>query len=185
MYDQVLPLYRNVAKKVNPHNIKIVILGNLIRMLDNIDELPQSKNISYYFIGKNGEVLQQFIRSDFKYLGEIPDSDLLKTLHDFDFGLIFYSGKVDYYFSQVISGKTTSYLYAGLPILCPKKYTSIAALAKEKMVGHVISSINSIPCEIEKILPCYDKFKENCLKESEKIRCFKHYEETLKKAKLI
>ena len=185
MYDQKLPGFTYSARIPDKNNIKIVILGNLVRMLDNIHELPQFTGISYSFIGKNGEKLKQFGRNDFHYLGEIPDDDLLKTLNEFDFGLVFYSRKVDFYFSQVISGKTTSYLYAGLPVLCPHQYTSIAALVEEKKVGAVIEEMPTLPERIHRLLPFYEELRENCLAESGKIREFKHYEEALEKAGLI
>jgi hypothetical protein len=185
MYDQVLPAFEPIKKIPDKNRLKIVVLGNLVRMLDNVHELPEASGISYWFIGKNGEELEQFNRPDLHYLGELPDEELLKTLNEFDFGLIFYSRKVDFYFSNVISGKTTSYLYAGLPVLCPKQYKSIAALVEEKKVGAVIYDLQKLPETISQVLPAYQQIRKNCLAESDKIREFKHYEESLEKAGLI
>jgi hypothetical protein len=176
MYDQVLPEYKAIEKKYNSQKIEIVILGNLLRMADEIAELPKADNITYKVIGKNGSLLEELNRDDINYIGMVPDEDLLPTLGKSDFGLILYSKNIEEYFSYNIAGKVTSYLLAGLPIVGLERYSSMASLIKKKKLGFVYNNISELPllpksCSVNE----YEAIRLNCIEQANIIRGFGHY----------
>jgi hypothetical protein len=179
MYDQLLPDYTPI-KLERSHKIKIAVSGNMERMSGALNVLPKSKNIEYYFTGPHCNS-QNYERDDFYYLGVIEDDEYLLTLGKYDYGLIFYDNSVSEYFSLNIAGKITSYLLAGLPVICPVKYASMAELIERKKIGIVIETFNDILCCPLSLSEEYNNMRENCLKHIPLIRQGKHYYEALKK----
>jgi len=180
MYDQILEKENSSHSiQLDSNKTNIVTIGNLKRMISNINQYPESNDIRYYFCGPGGDELNKLKRNDIQYLGILPKKQLLGTLMQFDYGLINYGAETSGYFSQVIAGKFTTYLMAGIPILCPAEYTSMALLVKEKQCGTVISKLEEISNIYDKKSTRYIKFKENCLDEYEKIRRGFHYKQAI------
>ena len=185
-YCQNLPGNPERFIKNRDHDIvKIAISGNLTRMTDDLDVLPEKQRLQYYFTGPGGDSIQNLVRRDFMYLGLLDENVLIDTLAQFKFGLIFYSQEQSDYFSWVIAGKLTTYLLAGLPIICHSTYTSMAELISRERLGIVISSYH----EIEKLTELganeYNTMVNNCLKVAAKLRSGDVYKEALVKAQLI
>lgn len=186
LYCQNLPGHPERFIKIRDHNIvKIAISGNLARMTNDLDVLPEKHRLQYYFTGPGGDSIQNLVRRDFIYLGLLDENILIDTLGQFSFGLIFYSRDQSDYFSWVIAGKLTTYLLAGLPIICHSDYTSMAELVSREKLGIVISNYHEIEKLAELGLKEYNIMVDNCLKVASKVRSGDVYKEAFVKAQLI
>lgn len=172
------------AKNYRSSEVKIAVSGNLARMAGDLDRLPVLNNTRYYFTGPNGKVIEEKGRDDLIYLGVIPEGDLVRTLSDFDFGLVLYSPGEAEYFRLVIAGKLTTYILAGLPVICPAHYSSMAQLVERKKIGVVIPDLDAISgaTAIDNIK--HSRIRENCLELASAVTSWSIYDEALHKAGL-
>lgn len=151
-------------KTINPNTeLKVLISGNLERMSEDLDSLPFMHPISYLFSGPNGNKLEKIDRTDIRYLGVIPTEGFIKEIAQYDFGMIYYSALHAPYFSNVISGKLTTYVIAGLPVICLSRFTAMAELVKRRNIGIVLESYSELD-KLKDISPKeYHNKRENCL----------------------
>ena len=179
MYDQILPKYEKFTETNDNQIKKIALIGNLSRMLGKLDLLPKHKNIQYHFLGPEGEIVNSYGRDDFFYHGNLPELEFISKLSSFDFGLILYSSDVDNYFSNVIAGKFTSYVYASLPIICFDAYTSMCELTNRLDIGNIIEDIDDIVSILDFDRKKVNEWKNNIIKEQIKIREGQHYKDAV------
>lgn len=179
MYDQILPKFNKVLEPNDNEIKKIAVIGNLSRMLGKLDLLPKHKNIQYHFLGPEGKIVDSYGRADFFYHGNLPELEFITKLSSFDFGLILYSSDVDNYFSNVIAGKFTSYVYAGLPIICFDVYTSMSELTNRLDIGVIIKDVDDIVSILNYDSNKVNEWKNNIIKEQIKIRDGQHYKKAV------
>ena len=117
-----------------------------------------------------------------RYLGNLPDTSLLPALSQCDYGFIFYTGEVADYFANVMAAKLTTYLLAGLPILCQRRYSSMAQFVERTGTGLVFDSIDELPEIIELHRKDYAAMRQRCLEQIPAIRACRHYRDALVQA---
>ncbi len=183
MYDQILPdasTQNSASKPKKP--LKIAVSGNLSRMLTAAKGLPKIHGVRYVFTGPGGDSLSELSRSDFEVLGNVPSDKLLEYLSNVHFGLVLYDDKVSEYFSTVMAGKLTTYLRAGIPILCHAKYESMAEYVSRSGTGLVINSYNDITRKMNLAKEMLE-MRKKAIYESERIKEGAHYKEAFMKMK--
>lgn len=151
-------------KTIYPNSeLKVLISGNLERMSEDLNDLPVMPQISYLFSGPNGNKLEEVDRTDIRYLGVIPTEGFINEIAQYDFGMIYYSALHAPYFSNVISGKLTTYVIAGLPVICLSRFTAMAELVERRNIGIVLESYSELN-QLKGISPEeYQIKRENCV----------------------
>ncbi|MEN6426557.1 MAG: hypothetical protein ABFE13_14445 [Phycisphaerales bacterium] len=141
-------------------------------------ELPSLGGVQYIFTGPGGGDIAESGREDVMILGNVPDADLLQALSRADFGLIMYDDCWSPYFATVIAGKLTTYLLAGVPILCPARYRSMAEYVQRSGTGIVIEDYGDIRKLRTRSSPL-DGINANVAKEAMRIKYGLHYKEAI------
>lgn len=178
MYDQVLPDARTGARAHRGGPARIAVAGNLARMSRAIRDLPAVDGVQYVLTGPGSGDIANSGREDFVVLGNVPEKDLLQSLSDADFGLVLYDSRWSTYFSSVIAGKLTTYLLAGLPILCPARYKSMAEFVQRSGTGLVIEDYEDIR-RIPLRESLTDAIRAKVAREARRIKQGLHYKEAI------
>jgi hypothetical protein len=143
-----------------------------------IRDLPAVDGVQYVLTGPGSGDIANSGREDFVVLGNVPEKDLLQSLSDADFGLVLYDSRWSTYFSSVIAGKLTTYLLAGLPILCPARYKSMAEFVQRSGTGLVIEDYEDIR-RIPLRESLTDAIRAKVAREARRIKQGLHYKEAI------
>ncbi|UCG57073.1 MAG: hypothetical protein JSU70_19685 [Phycisphaerales bacterium] len=185
MYDQRLPASGPSIHWRGTENRRIALCGNLTRMRDLQRTLPTLRSVRYVFCGPGANWIDGCGRRDFTNVGVLSRRHLIPTLRSCDFGLIAYSRHLTDYCAAVMAGKLTTYLLAGLPVLCPSCYHSMAEYVRRSGTGMVLESLADLK-HVEDISDVrYQQFRRKAQMCAGFISDGGHYREALVQAGLL
>lgn len=138
--------YEPVGEKKFEKPIKVVFLSSNLDAREHswIKKLPYSKEVSYSFFGNNGEWINKLNRKDLIYQGLIPPRDVPKVASEYHFGLINYDPSIEKYLRYGSTSKLSAYMAAGVPVICPSKFSYLSYLIEKYKVGLKFNSLDDI-----------------------------------------
>jgi len=172
-------------KAFSGDEILIAYAGNLKEeYVDDVANLPQSHNIKYEFFGKEGRWINRICREDIIYKGYLPPTQLASYISKYShFGIFLYNKNFTQYLRTGSTSKFSAYMVAGLPVLCPSRYSYISYLIKKYKVGLTFNSFNDIPRLLHNLSEeDYRKLRRNCIELGEKIKNGYFFKKAVKKA---
>jgi len=151
--------------------VRIVYSGDLGQPQSKwIQRLPYSESILYELSGPNGEWINKLAKKNTLYKGVIPNNQFFEFLSQCHFGIIYRDFKRINYYEFTSTSKLSAYMVAGLPVLCPSKFSYISYLLKKYKVGRSFESFDEIPIIVNSLTGSdYNKIRDNCINLGEKI----------------
>ena len=176
--------YTSSKEKRFSKPIKIVYSGGLDKTNSKwVKQLPYVEDIICEFSGSTGEWINDLQKKNIQYVGLIPKNKFFNFLSEHHFGLIYKEFKTINYYELTSTSKFSAYMVAGLPVLCPSKFSYISHLVGKYKVGLVFESFKDIPKLIDNLSEeNYKNLINNCIKLGEKIKKGYFFKKAVRKA---